>query len=192
MKKLFRFFILLSFLFFGKSLSAQNIFKIGPSLMYSWSWFDDKLYLNFGVDVSYEFAIGKKSSIDIGAIFHYGDHKSIFDQNILRKNYFIGVHTEYRRYFKNRINGGYIGLGGDVQFYLADFEAPPGEHPGKEGGLEVNTGISFGYLSPVDKESLNFSFARDLYINPYVYIGFNAFDYNEYPIHARLGINIGF
>ena len=84
MKKIYRLSILLTFLFFGKNLVAQNVFKVGPSLMYSWSWFDEKLYLNFGADVSFEFAVGEKSSIDMGAIFHYGDHKSIFNQNVLR------------------------------------------------------------------------------------------------------------
>ncbi len=192
MVKMVRISILLFCLFFGKSLEAQSVFKFGPSLMYSWSGFDDKLYLNFGGDVSYEFALGKKSSIDLGAIFHYGDHKSIFNKNILQKNYFLGFHSEYRRHFNGVFNGGYLGVGGDIQFWLAKFEAPPGEDPGNEGGLEANFGLSFGYLSPIDSENLTFKINKDLYINPYVYIGFNPSDLNEFPIHARLGINFGF
>lgn len=161
--------------------------------MYTVSFFDEKVYTNFGFELSREFGFGKKWSTNLAGSFHYGEHKNTLDQNVTVKDFFWGIQPDIRRYFSKRYDGGYIGLGSDIKFLIAkNFFPPTPTDPGTLGNIEFNIGLTFGYMSPINKENLNFKIEKDLYINPYFYFGFDPNDNSEYEINFRIGINVGF
>ena len=194
MKHPFRLILFFILLFFSKPLVAQHLFKIGPSFMYNVSFFDEIFYASFGGEISYEFGIGRKFSLNTALIFHRGQHENPYtNPPITQTDFLTGIQPEFRIYFKERYNGGYFGIGGDIQYFFSkNYFEPDSVYGSNFSSIEVNFGLSLGFIAPINKENLNFNIHRDLYVNPILYIGFNPSDFNEYELHARLGLNFGF
>lgn len=164
--------------------TAQNLIKIAPSLLINYHGFDEKVYLNIGGEIAYEFSLPKKQSIHIAGTAHYGEHKNEFAEDITQKNLLIGVQSEYRFHFDGLYKGAYIGAGFDAKHLTSKnfFPPTPNDPVPTLVNWELNLGLSYGGY---------FRISEKLYYNPFVYLGFNPSDQNEYTIHCKIGLSIG-
>ena len=173
------------FILATKEINAQNLIKIGPSILYNYPYFDEFIYKNYGGEISYEVGLKKRHSFNVSCGFHIGYQNFRFAPAIRRTNIFVGVHPEYRFHFEEVFDGGYFGIGVEGKYFKARNRFPPrafGPEPTYV-ALELNAGFSVGFTKKV---------SNHFYINPTAFFGFGIRGENEYGANARIGVNLGF
>lgn len=179
---------LLAFLLSTQLGISQNAFKVGPSALVNVGFFNEDVTLPLGVEVGYEYGIGKQLSLNVAGMFYYSEHESWVEENrindIKQEDTYLGAQVDIRYHFVERFKGAYIGLGTDVKHLNAkNYFAPTTEDPTPTlVNTEFNVGISYGGYIKLGNS----------YLNPNIYIGGNPSDQNEYELHAKLGLNYVF
>ena len=75
--------VLVVVFFCCQSLVAQTYVRVGPSVLGNYSpWFEEDVYLNIGGEISAEFSLAKKITVNIPFAAHYGEHKLHGDVNM--------------------------------------------------------------------------------------------------------------
>jgi hypothetical protein len=177
----------LAVLFFCcQSLVAQTYVRVGPSVLGNYSpWFEEDVYLNIGGEISAEFSLAKKITVNIPFAAHYGEHKLHGDVNetVFTENRLVGICPEIRYHPRKRFKNMFYGLGGEIKhFKSVNFHPPSNANPrpflvGWEYYLGFSIGQNLPYRRGVLTPYLNFG------------IGVNA---NEYPVNTRVGFTYGF
>ena len=181
MKKLILFTAI--FLLIGKvTLIGQNLLKLGPSALINVTFFEENVYTNYGGEIGYEFGVSSNFSAYVGGTIHYGIHPNFIDTAVTTKNLLFGISPEFRWHLKERYHGVYVGIGMDFKrLNSVNFTPPvPADPKPTLVNWEVNVGASVGG-----------NWGKDRIINPYLFIGFNPSQQNEYELHGRIGVNIG-
>jgi hypothetical protein len=145
-------FFLVSGLLICTLLSAQHHISLGPSVAMNVDFFEYDMYPVFGGQIVYELPVRENHSFSIAGTVHYGTHANSFDATITEQNLLIGVHPEYRIHFKDRYNGSYLGIGGDVKHLTARNYFPPilGDDASTFVSWEFNIGLSYGAYIPME------------------------------------------
>lgn len=168
------------------SVKAQSKFKVGPSALFNISTWDEKIYPTYGLEVSYDMPFFTKFSFNVAAFTYYGEHKNVFDKDVVVKDLLFGVSPELRYHLHERFNGMYIGVGGDIKHLNSENFFPPSSNAttSSYAGTEVNLGASVGWYMP---------FIAGTQINPFLYVGgAPSTQQNEYEFNCRLGLNLSF
>lgn len=165
------------------SVTAQTYFRVGPSILANYHWFDELVYSNTGVEVSAEYSLSRKLTVNIPLVVHYGEHENFFDEAVTTKNRLIGVSPEIRYHPSKRYSHIFYGLGGEIKHLNSRNFIPPDENHQSPTlvNWEYNLGISIGQ---------NQAFRKGL-LSPYIYFGFGTSN-NEYTLNYRVGCTYGF
>lgn len=178
--------ILLLFSAFHTKAQDKKMLKVGPSALFNISTWDEKIYPTYGIEVSYDLPFFAKFSLNLAAFTYYGEHKSVFDKDVVVKDLLLGVQPEVRYHLHERFNGMYLGLGGDIKHLKSENFAPASSTDPNPtlNGTEINVGASVGWYMP---------FLGGSKINPNIYVGGDpSRQQNEYEFHCRAGVNISF
>ncbi len=174
----------LSFLFIAQASFAQNNFKIGPSMLVNLVFLDinKRVATPLGGEISYEFGLSDRFSVNLAGNIHYGEQESDYWENHLnnfkQKNLLIGSQFDVRYHFKGLYQGAYVGVGGDVKYFNSKnyWEAKTdGDPKATFSDYEYNAGVAFGTYVPLKHGALN----------PNFYLGGELSQYNEYIVHAK-------
>ena len=71
--------VLVVVFFCCQSLVAQTYIRVGPSVLFNYNFFDELVYSNIGGEVSAEFSLSRKFTMNIPLMVHYGEHENICD-----------------------------------------------------------------------------------------------------------------
>lgn len=169
------------------AFAQKDLAKVGISSIIYHDGFSS-FSLVGGVDASYEIGLGRIFSLDLNFSMHYGEHESDNDAIQLlgfkQQDFLMGATAEVRYHFKRRYLEKYMGFGIDNKVLTAKYFFEPTENdpvPTYQ-GLEVNLVFSYGMYIPF----------QETLINPYILLGINPADFNEYPIHLKVGFNYVF
>lgn len=166
-----------------QSLSAQTYIRVGPSALANYHGFFERVYSNIGGEVSAEFSMTKKLTVNVPVVAHYGEHKNYFDESVTTKNRLFGISPEIRYHPSKSYHGMFYGIGGEIKHLTSFYNVPPWnnfERPYLV-NWEYNLGLTVGQNETFQKGVLT----------PYVYLGFGAIN-NEYSVNARVGCTYGF
>ena len=176
--------LILFFLIKTTGADAQGLISIGPSVLVNVSFFDEVAYLGFGGDLSYEFSSGKNNSIQMAFLVHYSRHRNGISPLIKQEDLLIGGQVEYRFHLGERYYSRYIGVGWEVKHLTARNFFPPTPLDPEPilFNWEWSVGVSYGEYFKIDE---------NLYFNPFVHLGINPGDQNEYEMNVRAGVCVG-
>jgi hypothetical protein len=176
--------VLVVVFFCCQSLVAQTYIRVGPSVLFNYNFFDELVYSNIGGEVSAEFSLSRKFTMNIPLMVHYGEHENIFDEAVTTKNTLIGISPEIRYHTRKRYNDVFYGIGGEIKHLNSMNFVPPDENNESYtlSNWEYNVVFSYGQ---------NISLRKGL-LTPIVYFGIGHGQENEYSYSARGGFTYGF
>lgn len=168
---------------------AQDFYKFGPSVLFSYDNFTGALVVGYGGEISYEKSVKEKHSFNIGLSANYGSRRNReeLSSNLDQTALFLGGFAEFRIHFEERFNGGFIGFGFDIKYadteYLNNSIGTSGilttdRITSTEGNLTFSIGEIFDY-------------DNGKYISPFIKLGVGIFA-NEYPVNGQLSLVLGF
>lgn len=181
-------FLIITMILMSLNLNSQNVFKAGTSALANYSTYGEKVNFLYGIDVAVEFGILKQWSVNVGAAAHYGSNENAWEVNRLagnnQKDLLVGLESDIRYHFKEKYNGFYLGVGGDLKILNSKYFFPATENdpiPTLQ-DFEHSIGLTLGTYAPIGK----------LKLNPNLYIAGDPSSISEYPIHAKVGCNVVF
>lgn len=168
---------------------AQDYYKFGPSVLFSYGGFD-AIVAGYGGEISYEKAIKERNSFNIGLSANYGsqvNREELLSNQLDQIALFVGGFAEFRIHLEERFNGAFIGFGFDVKYSNTEYISSSTGTSGiitsnRISSTEGNLTFSIGEI---------FDYDNGKYISPSIKLGVGVF-VNEYPVNGQLSLVLGF
>jgi hypothetical protein len=187
-----RYILFLSVVLCIKSGFGQTMFKITPTLSGNYGFYGWYIIPNIGAETSFEFGLGKKSSMSLNLLFQFGNANSVWKGTGLKQHDLtIGVSPEYKVFFKDRYEGSFLGFGADIKLLsvYTFYPGPPKDTYDNYRVWEYNLSIAYGkYFSKKTTDPVQ----NKVVYNPFIRLGFNPLLANFYSAYLLFGFGFGF